>query len=122
MERFFNKKVDYFWEYEYPFAEYFLKEIFPVNTFKRKCLLKDSGIVNLVYWNNKIYEIKFTQAKSIVENDNSITTDKDKNEIVNIIRYNLPVEYTINKGKFITFKLGNYIAKIEIIKKMREPE
>ena len=34
-EKFFNKKVDYFWEFEYPFGEVFLKEIFQ-DSYKRK--------------------------------------------------------------------------------------
>jgi hypothetical protein len=34
---------------------------------------------------------------------------------------NLKNKYTINSGKFITFETPKGVAKIEIIKKMKEP-
>lgn len=122
-DKFFSKKVDYFWELEYPFAEYFLKEIFG-DKFLRKYLLQDSGIVNLIFVDNKIYEVKMTQARGMVEADGQITRDQIKNDIVYLICEELGnnnIQYNVNKGKFITFMHGNFIIKLEIIKKLREP-
>ena len=124
-EVFFNRKVEYFWEYNYPFGETFLKEIFPIE-YKRKYSLLGEGIFNLIYMNNKVYEAKFTEAKKMAVADGKLAArDDTKNVIVSKIcdklkEYN--IEYTINSGKYITFKLGSYIAKIEVIKKMKEPE
>lgn len=122
---FFNKNVDYFWEYEYPFGAVFLKGIYP-NQYKRKYSLIGDGIFNLIYIDNKIYEVKFKSAKFMLENDNkSALRDNSKDKIVNSICENLEknnIEYTKNSGKFITFKIGDFIAKVEIIKKMKEPQ
>lgn len=121
-EKFLNKQVEYFWEYDYPFLNEFLKDIFG-DECKRKYSLIGDGIFNLVYKDGKIYHLKLTQAKTMLVNDNKITTDKTKNEIVKAILDNLDnTEVSTNNGKYITFKLGNYIAKIEIIKKMKEPQ
>lgn len=112
-------KKEYFWEYGYPFGE-FLKKIFQ-DKYKRKYSLEGNGIFNLLYIDNKIYEIKFTEAKKLLENDNKKFTDKNKLFIVEEITKNLKSNFTVNGGKFITFELDGYIAKIEIIKKMAEP-
>lgn len=119
-EKVFNKPVDYFWEYEYSFGEHFLKELFKDN-YKRKYSLTGNGIYNLLYINNKIYEVKFTKGTSLLVEDNKIISDKTKTNIVNTIVENLKSKYTINSGKFITFETAKGIAKIEIIKKMKEP-
>ena len=119
---FWNTDYEYFWQYEYPFGEVFLKNIFP-NNYRRKFSMVGDGIYNLIDIDDKIYHIKFTQARSMVSNDNYVTRDKTKNDIVGTIVANLKTdEYSVNRGKFITFKIGNFIAKIEVIKKMREPE
>lgn len=109
----------YFWEYQYPFGE-FLNKIFP-NTYKRKYSMTGNGIYNLVLVQDKIYEIKMSEVKSLLIDNNLLTTDKLKNKIINNICDNLKSNYTINNGK-ITFKLGNFIAKVEVIKKLKMPE
>lgn len=111
--------VDYFWEYEYKFGE-FLKKIFP-NTYKRKFSMTGNGIYNLIIIQDKIYEVKFSQTTKLVEDNGVLTKDKIKNKIIENITNNLKNNYTVNNGK-ITFKLGKFIAKIEIIKKLKMPE
>lgn len=111
--------VDYFWEYEYKFGE-FLKKIFP-NTYKRKFSMTGNGIYNLIIIQDKIYEVKFLQTTKLIEDNNVLTKDKIKNKIIENITNNLKNNYTVNNGK-ITFKLGKFIAKIEIIKKLKMPE
>lgn len=109
----------YFWEYQYPFGE-FLNKIFP-NTYKRKYSMTGNGIYNLVLVHDKIYEVKMSEVKSLLVDNNLLTTDKLKNKIINNICDNLKSNYTVNNGK-ITFKLGNFIAKVEVIKKLKMPE
>ena len=52
--------IEYFWEYDYKFGE-FLKKYFP-NTYQRKYSMTGNGIYNLITVNDKVYEIKFTEA------------------------------------------------------------
>lgn len=111
--------VDYFWEYEYKFGE-FLKKIFP-NTYKRKFSMTGNGIYNLIIIQDKIYEVKFSQTTKLIEDNSALTKDKIKNKIIENITNNLKNNYTVNNGK-ITFRLGKFIAKIEIIKKLKMPE
>ena len=111
--------VDYFWEYEYKFGE-FLKKIFP-NTYKRKFSMTGNGIYNLIIIQDKIYEVKFSQTTKLIEDNSALTKDKIKNKIIENITNNLKNNYTVNNGK-ITFKLGKFIAKVEIIKKLKMPE
>ena len=111
--------VDYFWEYEYKFGE-FLKKIFP-NTYKRKFSMTGNGIYNLIIIQDKIYEVKFSQTTKLIEDNSALTKDKIKNKIIENIANNLKNNYTVNNGK-ITFKLGKFIAKVEIIKKLKMPE
>lgn len=111
--------IDYFWEYEYKFGE-FLKKIFP-NTYKRKFSMTGNGIYNLIIIQDKIYEVKFSQTTKLIEDNGVLTKDKIKNKIIENITNNLKNNYTVNNGK-ITFKLGKFIAKIEIIKKLKMPE
>lgn len=125
-EKFFNREnVEYFWEYQYPFAEYFLKEIFKDN-FKRKYSVGGEGICNLIKLNSKLYDVDLKEARKMLENDGKKAfRDADKDAIIISIAQELNknnIEYTINSGKFITFKLGNHIAKLEVIRKMREPD
>ena len=47
-DKFIEKKVDYFWAYDYAFGEFFLKELFGDN-YKRKYSMDGTGIYNLVY-------------------------------------------------------------------------
>ena len=119
-EKVFDRPVDYFWEYEYSFGETFLKGIFG-DAYKRKYSLTGNGIYNLLYLEDKIYEVKFTKGTSLLKEDNKVISDKIKTNIVNTIVENLKNKYTINSGKFITFETPKGVAKIEIIKKMKEP-
>lgn len=111
--------IEYFWEYDYKFGE-FLKKIFP-NTYKRKYSMTGNGIYNLILVNDKIYEVKLSQTNSMLIDNNLLTTDKMKNKIIENIIDNLKSNYTVNNGK-VTFKLGKFIAKIEVIKKVKMPE
>ena len=125
-EKFFNKKVDYFWEFEYPFGEVFLKEIFQ-DSYKRKYSMVGEGIFNLVFLEDKIYDISFKKTNSFMLNDGkSALRDKGKDYIVQKIVEALEkenVKYTVNSGKYITFEIqNNYIAKVEIVKKTKMPQ
>ena len=111
--------VEYFWEYDYKFGE-FLKKIFP-NTYKRTYSMTGNGIYNLILVNDKIYEVKLSQTNSMLVDNNLLTTDKMKNKIIENIIDNLKSNYTVNNGK-VTFKLGKFIAKVEVIKKVKMPE
>ena len=77
------KVIEYFWEYEYKFGE-FLQKIFP-NTYKRKYSMTGNGIYNLIIVNDKVYEVKLSQATSMLEDNNKLTTDSLKNKIINSI-------------------------------------
>ena len=124
-DKFFNKKVAYFWEYEYPFGEVFLREIFKDN-YKRKYSLSGEGIFDLILSNNKIYYAKFSQSKSMLKNDGKKAfRDTDKDFIVEKICNSLKeenIDFSVNSGKFITFENNNFIFKIELIKKSSIPE
>lgn len=125
IKEFLNKKVEYFNDYDYDFGMIFLGSIFNGN-YKRKYSLIGDGIYNLIYLNDKIYSISFKKVTSLLSNDGKKAfRDSDKDIIIEEISKVLSennVEYTINSGKFITFKLGKYIAKIEVIKKTSEPQ
>jgi len=108
----------YFWETNYPFGE-FLNKIF--ENYKRKYSLTGNGIYNLIFINNKIYEVKYTETKTMLLNDNH-SIDADKKFIIDTIVSNLKTDkFAINGGKFITFPVENWIAKVEIIKKLKMP-
>ena len=109
--------IEYFWEYDYKFGE-FLKKIFP-NTYKRKYSMAGNGIYNLILVNDKIYEVKFSETKAMLEDNNKLTTDALKNKIIN--NFKEGTIYAVNNGK-LTFQLGKFIAKVEVIKKVRMPE
>ena len=113
-------KLDFFWESEYKFGEY-LSKIFG-DQYKRKYSLIGNGIYNLLFINNKIYEVKYTQAKQMLKADNHKFTD-DKEYILTTIVNNLkhPDSAVINGGKFATFPVDKWIGKVEIIKKLKMP-
>lgn len=125
IKEFLNKKVEYFSDYDYDFGMIFLGSIFNGN-YKRKYSLIGDGIYNLIYLNDKIYSVSFKKATSLLSNDGKKAfRDNDKDIIVEEISKVLSennIEYTVNSGKFITFKLGKYIAKIEVVKKTSEPQ
>ena len=111
-------KYENFWETEYPFGQ-FLKKIFP--TYQRKYSLEGNGIFNLITLNKKLYEIKYTETKTMGKEDNH-KIDADKAEILNTIAKELKVDnYVIYGGKFITFPIDKWIAKVEVIKKLKMP-
>lgn len=111
--------VEYFWEYDYKFGQ-FLQKIFP-NTYKRKYSMSGNGIYNLILVQDKIYEVKLTQTTSMLNDNGTLTTDKLKNKIIQNIVDNLKNQPNINNGK-LTFKLGAFTAKVEVVKKMKMPE
>ena len=121
----FNEKKEYFWEYEYPFYEDFLKGIFKDNCIRKYSLIGD-GIFNLILLNDKIYDISLKENKSMLINDGKKAfRDETKDIIINSIinKFDeLNIEYTINSGKFITFKIFDYIGKIEVVKKAAMPK
>ena len=124
MHREFFTKYEYFWEYEYPFGNDFLRNIFKDN-YMRKYSLVGDGIFNLILFNDKIYDISIKKGNSMLLNDGKKAfrdTDKDiiVEEITKALK-NKNIEYTVNSGKFITFKYNNFIFKIEIIKKSAIP-
>ena len=115
-----ENKYEYFWETEYKFAS-FLKSIFSNYNYRRKYSLEGNGIFNLVTINNKIYEIKYTKATKMGINDNH-AIDSDKKFIIDTIVNNLKTdEVAVFGGKFITFPVAEWIAKVEIIKKLKMP-
>lgn len=111
-------ELEYFWETNYRFGE-FLKKIFGEQVYKRKYSLTGNGIFNLLYINGKIYEVVYKQCKSNLQNDNHKFTD-DKEFIINTIVDNLKCDknqIAVNGGKIITFNVGKWIAKVEIVQK-----
>ena len=124
MHREFFTKYEYFWEYEYPFGNDFLKNIFKDN-YMRKYSLVGDGIFNLILFNDKIYDVSIKKGNSMLLNDGKKAfrdTDKDiiVEEITKALK-NKNIEYTVNSGKFITFKYNNFIFKVEIVKKAAIP-
>ena len=125
MNDFFNKKVEYFWEYNYPFGTIFLKNIFG-DKYKRYYSKGGEGIFNLIFIDNNIYDISFKKAtKMLVTDGKKAARDDIKNDIIYLICEELGnnnIEYSVNGGKYITFKIGDYIAKIEVVKKLKMPQ
>ena len=123
MSKFFENK-EYFWEYEYPFGEDFLRNTFKEN-FKRKFSKDGNGILNMILLNDKIYLLDLKEAKSMLLNDGKKAfRDETKDIIIQDISNEftkMGIEHTINGGKFITFKIFDYIGKIEIVKKVAMP-
>lgn len=122
--KFFDKN-ECFIEYKWAFGGDFLKKIFQ-EQYQCKYGLIDDGYYYLILIDNKIYNIDIKECKKLLENDGKkafrdITKDTIVEKICNKLQdYN--IEYTINSGKFITFKYNNYIFKVEIIKKAIMPQ
>ena len=123
MRKFFDK-YEYFWEYEYPFGEDFLKGIFG-DSYKRKYSLIGDGIFDLIIFNNKIYDVSLKKSSAMLVNDGKKAfRDADKDIVIEKIANALAdknIEYTINSGKFLTFKYNSFIFKVEIVKKAAMP-
>lgn len=113
--------LEYGWEAVRIFEQQ-LNKWFP-KTYKRKYSLTGNGIFNLILINDKIYEIKVTEARKMLDDNNKLTTDKLKNKIIENIytHFTDEAKYTMNNGK-ITLQIERYIIKIEVIKKMKMPE
>ena len=125
MHKKFLTKYEYFWEYEYPFGEDFLKSIYNDNYIRKYSLVGD-GIFNIVIKDDKIYSVDLKKATSMLSNDGkSAFRDATKDEVVADITNKLAennIEYTVNSGKFICFKYNNFIFKVEIVKKSAMPQ
>ena len=117
---FLKKKIDYFWEYQYPFGAEFLASLFG-EQYRRWYTSDGSGILNLIYGSDgNLYELKLTETKGLIANDDLPSRNKYQCEIADLIAQNLP-NATVSKKKFITFPLGKTIGKIEITKKLKHP-
>lgn len=120
MKKFFEEPIN-FQECDYYFGTDFLVSVFSENHYLRKYSKTGDGIYNLLFIDNKIYELKLKNATNMLVNDNKkafrdITKDYIVENIVNKLREK-GIEATTNSGKLITFKYFDYIVKIEVIKK-----
>ena len=112
--------MEYFWETENKFR-LFLKDVFG-EQYRTKYSLTGSGIYNLIFTSKGIYEVKYSQSRNgLIPADNHAVS-ADKQEIIDTIVNNLKTNVTISGGKFLSFAVGPWFAKVEIIKKMREPD
>ena len=115
-----EKKYNYFWETKYPF-EQFLAKVFKDNNYQTKYSLTGNGIYNLITVEGDLYEIKYTQCKVRPQNNN-LELDRVKKYIIDTIVNNLTTDdITISGRKFITFPVAEWIAKVEIVKKLKMP-
>ena len=124
MKDLLNKKIEYFNEIEYPFMQVLKNEVFG-DKYQRFYSLTGDGIYNLIHVEDKIYELKWSETKNLLPADGKKAfRDTIKDDIIYLIceelgNYN--IEYTVNSGKIITFKISNFIIKIEVIKKAKMP-
>ena len=126
------KKYDFFKEqdnmmvYDYAFGHDFLVSVFGEDAYMRKYSLKGEGIYNLLLIENKIYDLKLREVKSMLVDDHKKAyRDVTKDYIVDNIKQalvNRGIEATSNSGKLISFKNNNKIFSIEITKKVSIPE
>ena len=120
----FYEKKEYLWEYEWPFGE-FLRESLPTGSYRRKFSMTGNGIYNLVILDSKLYEVTLKSATKLLPNDGKKAfRDTTKDKLIDLLKDKLSqlgVNYTVNSGKFITFELFGFIAKLEIVKKTTEP-
>lgn len=120
----FYEKKEYLWEYEWSFGE-FLRESLPTGSYRRKFSMTGNGIYNLVTLDSKLYEVTFKSATKLLPNDGKKAfRDTTKDKLIDLLKDKLSqlgVNYTVNSGKFITFELFGFVAKLEIVKKTTEP-
>ena len=120
----FYEKKQYLWEYDYPFGE-FLRESLPAGSYRRKFSMTGNGICNLVTLDGKLYDVTLKSATKLLPNDGKKAfRDITKDKLIDLLKDKLSqlgVNYTVNSGKFITFELFGFIAKLEIVKKTTEP-
>lgn len=124
MARKFYEKKGFFWEYDYPFGE-FLRESLPAGSYRRKFSMTGNGIYNLVTLDGKLYDVFLKSATKLLPNDGKKAfRDTTKDKLIDLLKDKLSqlgINCTVNSGKFITFELFNFIAKLEIVKKTTEP-
>lgn len=120
----FYEKKEYLWEYEWPFGE-FLRESLPTGSYRRKFSMVGNGIYNFVTLDSKLYEVTLKSATKLLPNDGKKAfRDTTKDKLMDLLKDKLSqlgVNYTVNSGKFITFELFGFVAKLEIVKKTTEP-
>lgn len=120
----FYEKKEYLWEYEWPFGE-FLRESLPTGSYRRKFSMTGNGIYNLVTLDSKLYEVTLKSATKLLPNDGKKAfRDTTKDKLINLLKDKLSqlgINCTVNSGKFITFELFGFVAKLEIVKKTTEP-
>lgn len=113
-------------EYDYAFGTDFLTSIFGADRYKRKYSLHGDGIYNLLLIDDKIYDLKLKEAKSMLVDDHKKAyRDTTKDYIVDEIRKAFSdrgIEMTSNSGKLISFKNNNIIFNVEITKKVSMPD
>lgn len=116
--------VQYFWELEWPFGE-FLRESLPAGSYRRKFSMTGNGIYNLVTLDGNLYDVTLKSTTKLLPNDDKKAfRDTTKDKLIGLLKDKLSllgVNYTVNSGKFITFELFGFIAKLEIVKKTTEP-
>ena len=120
----FDEKKQYFWQYERPFSE-FLRESLPAGSYRHKFSMTGNGIYNHVTLDGKLYEITLKSATKLLPDDGKKAfRDTTKDKLIDLLKDKLSqlgVNYTVNSGKFITFELFGFVAKLEIVKKTTEP-
>lgn len=120
----FYEKKEYFWEYEWPFGE-FLRESLPEGSYRHKFSMIGNGIYNLVTFDGKLYDISLKSTTKLLPNDGKKAfRDTTKDKLIDLLKDKLSqlgINCTVNSGKFITFELFGFIAKLEIVKKTTEP-
>ena len=117
----FLEEQDNMQVYDYAFGADFLASIFGQEKYMRKYSMHGDGIYNLLLIEDKIYDLKLREVKSMVINDNQKAyRDATKDYIVAQIVAKLKdngIIATTNKGKLITFKNNDKIFSVEITKK-----
>lgn len=120
----FYEKKQYFWEYEWPFSE-FLRESLPEGSYRHKFSMVGNGIYNLVTLDDKLYDISLKSTTKLLPNDGKKAfRDTTKDKLIDLLKDKLSqlgINCTVNSGKFITFELFGFVAKLEIVKKTTEP-
>ena len=83
-----------------------------------------NGIYNLVTLDGKLYDVTLKSATKLLPNDGKKAfRDTTKDKLIDLLKDKLSQlgVNTVNSGKFITFELFDFIAKLEIVKKTTEP-
>jgi hypothetical protein len=125
MKKFFDN-TNNMQDYDYAFGHDFLKPIFGEDRYMRKYSMSGDGIYNLLLIDDKIYDLKLKEVKSMLVDDHKKAyRDTTKDYIVDEIRKALVdrgINMTSNSGKLISFKNNNKIFSVEITKKTSMPE